>query len=99
MELESNQKSNNNSLSYNTIDISISSEKEEELEKNFLIENSLNKNEIIESVETFFCDVKEEKKKDLRIIQLNDENSANIIDFHDCDNISGKTMKKIIIFV
>ena len=69
------------------------------MEKNFLIENSVNINETIESVETFYCDVKEEKKKDLRIIQLNDEKSANIIDLHDCDNISGKTMKKIIIFV
>ena len=32
------------------------------------------------------------KKKDLRIFQLNDENSENIKDLHDCDNISGKAM-------
>ena len=93
MEPEQDKKLKNTSLSYNTIEISLTSEKEKEVEHFYDIENSLNKSEKIDSSITFDENINKEKEMNIKLNQVNNENPMNIIDAHDCDNISGKIIK------
>ena len=91
MKPEQDKKLKNTSLSHNTIEISLTSEKEKELEHFFDIENSLNKSEKISM--TFDENINKEKEMNIKLNQVNNDNPMNIIDAHDCDNISGKIIK------
>ena len=53
----------------------------------------MNKSEKIDSSITFDENINKEKEMNIKLNQVNNENPMNIIDAHDCDNISGKIIK------